>query len=271
MFLNNIENMKINKPTGSKDRLFEMMEKVNTVKLNEEYNPNSVLDMTFQQLKNGTLNIEHSNTQANGDENYVELICVDKQGNNATFTFAATSTEGDQEGVFKVDNVQLKSFSFDAADGSDSIDLDENGLKQFNAQHASEFYDVIDGYLDVDSEDAEVEANDSLYEDAVKKIDSYPFGGGNERMQTGKAYADEKPTNPKLRVKAPELDNIIENMDDINKGAVMGNPHGEIIKQAIQNVNQRIGNKQPANLYQYRDMIQEEANRLLHERISQER
>jgi len=45
--------------------------------------------------------------------------------------------------------------------------------------------------------------------DAIK-IDSYPYGGGSERMQTRINYVDQKPTNAKLRVKSPELDKIVE-------------------------------------------------------------
>ena len=45
--------------------------------------------------------------------------------------------------------------------------------------------------------------------DAIKK-ESNPFGGGSEKLQTGKGYADEKPTNDSVRVKSPELDKFVQ-------------------------------------------------------------
>jgi hypothetical protein len=222
--------MRINKPVGSKDRLVEVFQKVNHVKLNENLlemggvgiNPENALNMAFNQLKNKKLRIEHSNTQVNGSESYVEIIGTDPQGNNITFTFKTTSQEGDQEGVFKVGQVALHSFSFDSADGEETVELGDEGLKRFNQQHANEMFDVIQDYLDVEPQGAETaEASSELAEaialiDAIKK-DSSPFGGGWDKMQTGKAYADEKPTNDKVRVKSPELDKFInENEQDIN-------------------------------------------------------
>jgi hypothetical protein len=201
--------MKIFNETGSKVRLFEMMEKVNKVKLNEEYNPNSVLEISFQELKNNRLNIEHSNTQVTENESYVELVCTDKQNNTITFTFKVSSIEGDQEGVFKIGNAELFEFSFDDAHGGESIQMDANELKQFNAQYANELIDIVSEYVDVETEAPEAE--DSLYEDAINKIDSYPFGGKDRKgMVTGKQYADEKPTNPAVRVKAPELEKFVD-------------------------------------------------------------
>ena len=179
--------MKIYTPIGSKERLAEIFQKVNKVQLNESfgqnYNPNSVLEVAFEELKSDNLTLKHSNTQVNGSESFVELICVDKGNNNITFTFKVISNEGDQEGVYNIDNVVLYTFTFDAANDTESIEMNENTLKQFNAQHANELIDIVSEYVDVESE----EPADSLYEDAIKKIDSYPFGGGNERMQTGKA------------------------------------------------------------------------------------
>jgi hypothetical protein len=209
--------MKVYKPIGSKDRLFEMFQNVNKVKINEglyeagspNLNADNVLNMAFNQLKNNGLNIEHSNTQATGEENFVELMCTDKQGNNITFVFKVQSTEGDQEGVFNVNGVILNSFSYDSADGEETIDLAEDGLKNFNQQHSREFFDVIDKYVDVE-EPAENEVQEAIdLIDAIKQ-DSYPFGGGDDRMQTGKNYGDEKPTNDAVRVKAPELDKFIQ-------------------------------------------------------------
>ena len=213
--------MKIYKPVGSKGRFLEIFQGVNKVKLNEglfeagspNLNPENVLNMSFSELKNNRLNIEHSNTQASGDESFIELMCTDKQGNNITFTFVATSTEGDQEGVFSMNNVLLYSFTYDSADGEDTVELAEDTLKNFNAQHANEMLDVVEKYVDVESsvpqqDNAELEEAVKLI-DAIKK-ESNPFGGGSEKLQTGKGYADEKPTNDSVRVKSPELDKFVQ-------------------------------------------------------------
>jgi hypothetical protein len=219
--------MRINKPIGSKDRLVEIFQKVNNVKLNENLmemggtnlNPESVLNLAFNQLKNKKLRIEHSNTQATGNESYVEISSTDPQGNSITFTFKANSTEGDQEGVFNINQVILHSFTFDSADGEESIELAEDGLKRFNQQHANEMLDAIQEYLDVEPENVgNAEESNELAEavkviDGIKK-DSSPYGGGFDKMQTGQNYGDKKPTNDKVRVKSPELDKFIQ--EDLN-------------------------------------------------------
>jgi hypothetical protein len=215
--------MKIYKPIGSKERFVEMFQNVNKVKLNEslieaggQLNPQAVLNMSFNELKNNRLKIQNSSTQSDGDVSYVELVCVDNQGNNVTFTFKAIVKEGDQEGVFSIEEVGIESFSFDSAGEEESVDLSGDTLKQFNAQHASELYDVVNKYVDVKSPEVEKTAE---LEEAIKLIDaikqdSYPFGGGNDRMQTGQNYADEKPTNSQVRVKSPELDKFVQ--EDLN-------------------------------------------------------
>ena len=209
--------MKIHSSIGSKERLFEMMGKVNKIQINEVFNPNSVLDFAFEELTKGTLNIEHTNTQATGDESFVELICTDKEGNSITFSFKADMIQGDQSGVAEISNVRLINFTFDDTTGAETIEMGEEALKQFNAQHATDFLSIVSDYVDVEvGEPTEI---DELYEEAIKKIDSYPFGGMPERMQTSKAYGDEKPTNDKVRVKSPELDKfefVDEGMDEIN-------------------------------------------------------
>jgi hypothetical protein len=213
--------MKIYKPVGSKGRFLEIFQGVNKVRLTEglfeagspNLNPENVLNISFNQLKNNQLKIEHSSTQASGDESYIELMCTDKQGNNITFTFLVTSREGDQEGVFSMNNVLLYSFTYDSADGEGTVELAKDALKNFNAQHANEMLDVVEKYVDVESsipqgDNADLEEAVKLI-DAIKK-DSYPFGGGSEELQTGKGYADEKPTNDTVRVKSPELDKFVQ-------------------------------------------------------------
>jgi hypothetical protein len=206
--------MKIFKQTGSKERFLEMFQSVNKIKLNEAFgqglNPQSVLNVAFEELKNDTLTIKHSNTQIKDNESYVELSGVDKEGNNATFVFKAIVEEGDQEGVFNIKNVTLDNFAFDS-NGEESVELSGDALKQFNYQYANEMLDIVNK-LDVKEE--EPVESDELYEDAVRKIDSVPFRGGSERMVKHSEYADEKPTNPDIRVTdAEELKKFIQEGD----------------------------------------------------------
>ena len=205
--------MKIFKPTGSKERFSEIFQRVTKVKLNEGFmgdsaslNSENVINMAFEQLKSGELKVEQSNSQGSGEQSYVELVCKDKQGNDITFTFKVQSSAGDQDGVYNVNGVMLTNFTFDSPN-EEVVELDENGLKKFNAQHGKELFDAIQQYITVEDE----EPIDSLYEDAIRKIDSSPFGKDSfNKMQTGKAYVDEKPINPAIRVKAPELDKFIK-------------------------------------------------------------
>ena len=208
--------MKVFKQSGSKDRLFEVMRRVNGVTLNEEVEsistPKSVLSNTFNGLLSGDLKISHSTTKIEGDETFVELTCTDKNENNAIFRFIIKSTETDQENVFGVNDIKLIGFTYATSSGDGSFEInDEDGLREFNSENDGKLFDVIEDYVDVSEE----EPVDSLYEDAIKKIDSYPYGGGSERMQTAKAYVDEKPTNPKLRVSSDELDKYIKESENI--------------------------------------------------------
>jgi hypothetical protein len=218
--------MKIYKPVGSKERFAEIFQGVTKTKLNEAFmsdaaslNPENVLNMAFEQLKSGGLKIEQSNSQGSGEQSYVELVCKDKQGNDITFTFKVQSSAGDQDGVYNVNGVMLTNFTFDSPN-EEVVELDESGLRRFNAQHGKELFDAIQQYITVEDE----EPIDSLYEDAIRKIDSAPFGKDSfDKMQTGKAYVDEKPINPAIRVKAPELDKFVkesENLAEFDKPAM---------------------------------------------------
>ena len=210
--------MKIFKPIGSKERFAEIFQGVTKVRLNEAFmsdaaslNPENVLNMAFEQLRSGGLKIEQSNSQGSGEQSYVELVCKDKQSNDITFTFKVQSSAGDQDGVYNVNGVIMTNFTFDSPN-EEVVELDESGLRRFNAQHGKELFDAIQQYIDVEEE----EPIDSLYEDAIRKIDFAPFGKDSfDKMQTGKAYVDEKPINPLIRVKAPELDKFVKESESL--------------------------------------------------------
>lgn len=234
--------MKIYTPIGSKKRLFEMFQKVNKIKLNEEEYPmdiNSILEQSFESLKRGELSIQKggsSNTtvQMGDNESTIEIIGVDNNKNNLNFAFKLEFEEGDQEGVSTVTNVTLLQFIFKNADGTKSYELKGDDLSNFNQEHNNELLDVIQDFSDADLTKTEEPVTDELYEEAIKTIDTYPidmeyytqrkitqFPDG--KLQTGKAYADEKPTNPAVRVtNAPELDKFVQ--EEINSVAGNVNP-----------------------------------------------
>ncbi len=206
--------MKIFTPVGSSQRLVEMFGRINKVQFKEgfalENDSINTLNDSFNKLKNGQITIKQPQTQVNGDKTFIELKCADERNNNITFNFQTSSQESDQDGVFSVGDVRLINFKFEPTDGSQGVEMDENSLNTFNQQHSDELYDIVDEYIDVESENQ----LDELYEEAIKKIDSYPYGGGSERTQTAKNYVGEKPSNPKLRTNAPELEKYIDENEE---------------------------------------------------------
>jgi len=221
--------MKVYNQIGSKERFVEIFQRVNKVNLNEDHNNDnidaySILLNGFQALKNGQLSIQgggsnNTTVQMTDNESTVEINGLDSNRNNYKIVFNITYNEGDQEGVYNIETVTLTSFEYRSSDGTQTFDLDENGLIKFNQQFGNDLFDVVEKFVDVKSPNDEMDI-DELQEavkliDAIKQ-DSYPFGGDTQRMQTGKAYGDEKPTNPALRVKSPELDKHL-NEEDADK------------------------------------------------------
>jgi hypothetical protein len=207
--------MKIYSSIGSKERLVEMFQQVNKIKLNEDFatsNPSmDVVENAFNQLKNNQLKIQNTNNQTGDNESFVELNCVDQSGTNINFKFRATSSQGEQEGVFNVDTVELIEFTQKKSDGS-TFEIDESMLKQFNSQHKDELLEIVSNYVDFDEGKPET---DELYEEAIKLIDKVPYNNGTERLQKHKAYADEKPTNSNVRVNSPELNKFVKENDEL--------------------------------------------------------
>ena len=203
--------MKIYTPIGSKDRLFEMMENVNKIKLNEDgsyVGINETLESSFNDLINHTIKIQKTDTQTNNDETYLELNCTEKHGYEIIFDFKWETSQTDQDGVNNIANAKIIKFKLSTSPTSSlTFSGNDTTLNKFNIQHADEILSVVTEYADFNTEEPEI---DETYMDAIKKIDSYPFGGTPRTMQTSKAYADEKPTNPKLRVNAPELEKIVD-------------------------------------------------------------
>ncbi len=206
--------MKIYNPRGSKERLVEMFQQVNKVKLSEDFaTSNSSIDVVenaFNQLINNQLKIQNTNNQSNDNESYVELNCIDGSGNKVNFKFRVTSSQGSED-VYNVENAELIEFTQIKPDNT-TFEVDETMLKQFNSEHKDQILEIVSNYVDFDEGEPEV---DELYEDAIKLIDKVPFNVGNERLQKHKAYTDEKPVNPDLRVNSPELNKYVNEEDEI--------------------------------------------------------
>lgn len=210
--------MKIHKSIGSKERFLEMFQGVNKLQINEVaantvQNGSQLIDKAFEEFSTKVAQVKQTNTQVVGEDNFVEIVTADNDGNQITFTFKVNSQEGDQDGVFHVDNAVLTKFK--VVSQNLNVDWDESMrfVQEFNTNHAGEIANVVAEYADFETETTAVD-DDEIYEDAVRLIDKVPYKKGTETMQTNKAYADQKPTNPDLRVHATELDKFVSEMED---------------------------------------------------------
>lgn len=203
--------MKVYNQIGSKERFLEMFEGVNKQKLNEAVTSgNQLVEKAFNQLKNKTINVEQTNTQTEGDKNYVEIITSNHEGTKIIFKFELNTDETVQDDVYDVSNAILSELKIKSP--TTNVELPENmkAIQEFNAAHGAEILDVVSEYTSLGDDSME---NDELYEEAIKLIDRVPYKKSTEEIQTNKAYADQKPTNPDLRVKSPELDKFVSEND----------------------------------------------------------
>ena len=213
--------MKIFKPIGSKERFLEMFQGINKTSLNEVavnvmQSGTQLIEKAFEELRNKQANVKQTNTQAVGDENYVEIVTNDNEGNEITFTFKVNSTESDQDGVYDVNNGVLSKFKIKSQ--TINVEMPENmkAVQEFNANHGSEIIDVVTEFSNFETDIINVddENKDEVYAEAVKLIDKVPYKKGSEEIQTHNAYADQKPTNPEVRVDADELQKFVKEMQD---------------------------------------------------------
>ena len=152
--------MKIHSPIGSKERFREMFQGVN--KLNEVatgvmQSGTQLVAKAFEELKNKQASIKQTNTQTVGDENFVEIVTNDQEGNVITFTFKINSTEGEQDGVFNVDNAVLSKFVIKSP--TLNVEMPENmqAVQDFNAAHGSEIMSVVGEYADFETDSVSVD------------------------------------------------------------------------------------------------------------------
>jgi len=209
--------MKLYNKIGSKERFVEMFQKINKLQLNEVatnvvQTGTQLIEKAFAELSNKEANVSQTNTQTAGDDNFVEIVTNDKEGNTITFTFKVSSNEADQDGVFDVGNAKLSGFKIQSE--LLNVDMPENmqAVQEFNQNHSGEIMDVISQYANFETNTSSVE--DEVYEEAIKLIDKVPYNKPTDTMQTSKAYGDQKPTNPNVRVQSNELSKYLEEMQD---------------------------------------------------------
>lgn len=206
--------MEVFKKIGSKERFFEIMQGVNKVKLNEQIgeHPEFVVK-AFNDLVSGEMKIEQITNQVNGNTSIVEITGVDDNGSRSNFTFEVQSNEADQQGVNIINDAKLIKFSSEFPDGG-GINADENSkeVAEINAGRKQEMIDAISEYVEFENDSDTVA--DEMYEEAIRLIDKVPYNKGSEEIQTQKAYADQKPVNPDVRVDAEELQKFVSEIQD---------------------------------------------------------
>jgi hypothetical protein len=97
------------------------------------------------ELKNNQLEVEPQDT---GDDNIVNLLGTDRQGNTISFIFHVEFVDGVEDNVFEVTEAKLISFTFDDAMSGEPIEMSENELQGFNLKHIDEMIEIAGDYVD---------------------------------------------------------------------------------------------------------------------------
>lgn len=201
--------MKILTPIGSKERFLEMYQGVNKMKLNENMFGDEGIneaDKAFNLLLNDELEIKQVNNNLREGLTILDIVGVDSAGNTYSFEFEVSSNPMDQDNVTRVDNAKLNKINFN------TDELDPNAVQNLNVKYPDQIIDIASENSDFESDDIGVD--EEMYEEAVKFIDKIPYKKGSEEIQTHKAYADQKPTNPELRVDNDELQKFVQEGDE---------------------------------------------------------
>ena len=209
--------MKIKADVGSKQRLFEMMNRVNKINLNEGVAPDQVVISAFDKLKSGSLEEVNGGknevtVQTNDNATTILIGGSDKENNQYTFEFITGFNEGQEEGTYNIEDTKLKHFTFSTPNGSMAYELDENALQNFNRQYSDQMFDVVNKYFETEDTTPSLEQPDEVDENEIMD-QSNPFGGGKDDIQKSKNYGDNEPVNPALRVKSKSLEQFVESKD----------------------------------------------------------
>ena len=152
---------------NQKRNLFEMMNKVAKMPLNENLN-NDELDIQFNSLLNNTLSVKNTSTRLDGDVTYVTIDASENE-NSIEFIFKVGFNEEEQSGVYEIADVKLKSFKIESPEGN--IDLNDDDLEEFNQTYKNNLISAVENYVDVES-DVENKEEDELYENAINVIEN---------------------------------------------------------------------------------------------------
>lgn len=209
--------MKVYNQIGSNKRFLEMFQGINKIKLNENIidsakNSKNLVEAAFEELLYDKININQTNNQIEGEETILEIIGNDDANNIVAFKFRVTSNPTDQDDVTRVDNATLIKFNMKSSSFNVEIPEADNAVRELNGKYGKEMIEIAIEYGDFQSTEDSV--TDEIFEEAIKLIDKVPYLKGTEQMQTNKAYADQKPTNPDVRVKSNELQQYVSEIQD---------------------------------------------------------
>jgi len=160
--------MNNNMKKNNTNRLVEMFERVNKIKLNEnQYNTSEIISNVIQQISSNEIDVENTNTQSNNNETYVSINAKTKNNEKYNLKFKVILTQED-DGVYNISEVNLIDFKKINVDNNIEIDLTENDLREFNNKFGNMLPEFIEKFVDVQS-DAPQE--DDLME-AISMIDN---------------------------------------------------------------------------------------------------
>jgi len=207
--------MKINYEYGSKDRLFEMFQKVNKIKLTEDNIKTNILDSAFNDLINNKLNIKQTINQINGDENLITIVCTDNKGNDIVFKFRLIGLEMGQDDVYTVDKAELIEFNFKSETYELNIPEGNLILNEFNGKYGNNIVNIVADYVDfekniVDTLDETIKE----LEQTSNVVDDYL---NDDDIDDNDDFVDDEYTNDELNKKDDDMFELPQeyNLDDI--------------------------------------------------------
>jgi len=167
--------MKTYNKAGTKERLFEMMNGVNKIKLNESVAPDYVvINNIIEQIKSGKLKVNNVTNNLNGNITELSLACSDNSNHfTAYLTFEITFNQGDDAdaGVYDITDVKLVGFETVMNSHNYVKTFDDNTINQFNLSYGENLVDFVENYLDVDT-DNETENITGIDEETATLVDS---------------------------------------------------------------------------------------------------
>ena len=153
--------MNIKNKIKSKEKLFEVLRKLNNISINESFNMDedvyATLTSSLEILKSGGLLNKRGGRNTSKSQKtelgyFVEIDGFDREGNEYGFKFNVEIEEGLDDSVIQVTNVDLTGLFFNSNDETEEILLDEKNLIIFNKPKNTEYFNVIKMYIDIDLE-----------------------------------------------------------------------------------------------------------------------